>query len=364
MSLTGILTTVVLVGAIHGLIIAAMLWRTRLGQRKANRWLAAIIALMSLNMFDALFVYARLYTRWPHLLEVIDPTVLLLGPMAYLYARVVLELPLPRWPALLLHAVPAAGAFAAFIPFYLQPGPVKAATIATLLYDPPAWLQVLNGMRFVQSGSYLLAVGVLVYRHTRLPGASRRGTRRWLGFFAVVGMAAWVTSLVTVAVGLSPISESLVQFVVAMLLFAVGYAGMFAPDILYAVSAPDPRKYSRSPLDEEASRAMFERLLAVMREKKPYRSPDLDLQQLAALTGLQPHHLSQIVNERAGLNYYRFVNRFRVDEATRLLSDPETSGRKLIAIAEEAGFNSLATFNRVFKDATGCSPSVYRSRPR
>jgi AraC-like DNA-binding protein len=364
MSLTGLLTAVILVGAIHGLIIAAMLWQTKRGRPEANRWLAAIIALMSLNMLDALFIYTRLYMRWPHLLEVIDPTVLLLGPMAYFYARVVLELPVPRWPVQLLHAIPAACVFAAFTPFYLQPGEVKAATIAPLLYDPPTWLQLLNGMRFLQSGSYLLAIGVLVYRHTHLTGASRRGTRRWLGFFAVIGMAAWVTSLITVAVGLSPISESLVQFVVAVLLFTVGYTGMFAPDLLYAVPAPDPRKYSRSPLDEEASRRMFEQLLTIMREKKPYRSPDLDLQQLAALTGLQPHHLSQIINERAGLNYYRFVNGFRVEEATRLLSDPETSGLKLIAIAEESGFNSLATFNRVFKDAIGCSPSAYRSRPR
>jgi AraC-like DNA-binding protein len=66
-----------------------------------------------------------------------------------------------------------------------------------------------------------------------------------------------------------------------------------------------------------------------------------------------------LINEEFLVNFYDFVNKYRVEEAKRLLLD-NNRNYKIIAIAYEVGFNSKATFNRVFKKFTGLTPSDFK----
>jgi AraC-like DNA-binding protein len=58
------------------------------------------------------------------------------------------------------------------------------------------------------------------------------------------------------------------------------------------------------------------------------------------------------------MDFRNFINRFRVEEAQRLLkSDPEMS---ILTICFEVGFNSKSTFNTAFKKISGITPRDYR----
>ncbi|MDD2214001.1 MAG: helix-turn-helix transcriptional regulator, partial [Oscillospiraceae bacterium] len=57
------------------------------------------------------------------------------------------------------------------------------------------------------------------------------------------------------------------------------------------------------------------------------------------------------------MSFLEFLNRCRVSEAEKLLADP---GRTVTAVALECGFNSLSTFNRVFKQVKNCTPAEYQ----
>ena len=59
-------------------------------------------------------------------------------------------------------------------------------------------------------------------------------------------------------------------------------------------------------------------------------------------------------------NFRGFLNVHRIGEARRILADPQRDGEKLIAVAMDSGFASLASFNRVFRAMVGCTPSAYR----
>ena len=69
----------------------------------------------------------------------------------------------------------------------------------------------------------------------------------------------------------------------------------------------------------------------------------------------------QLVNHRLGHDHFRaFLNANRVAEARRRLADPAHAGDKLITIALDSGFASLASFNRAFQAIESRPPSAFR----
>lgn len=94
-------------------------------------------------------------------------------------------------------------------------------------------------------------------------------------------------------------------------------------------------------------------------QEKPYLNPEITLPQLAKELNFGTNELSQIINAGFHLNFNDFVNSFRVEEIKTRMLDPKNSHLSLLGIAYESGFNSKATFNRVFKKLTQLSPSEY-----
>jgi AraC-like DNA-binding protein len=82
-------------------------------------------------------------------------------------------------------------------------------------------------------------------------------------------------------------------------------------------------KYSGSSLKEEEAKTYAEQLGTFMRSEKPYLDPDLTLAQLASLIKISSHHLSQIINEKFGLNFFEYINHFRVEEVKARIIDPK-----------------------------------------
>jgi AraC-like DNA-binding protein len=104
----------------------------------------------------------------------------------------------------------------------------------------------------------------------------------------------------------------------------------------------------------------YQNLLAVMKAKKLYLNPDLNLEMLASDVQLSSGYVSQIINKREKSNFYDFVNRHRVEEAKELMANTKFKHYSLLAIGQEAGFNSKTTFNTAFKRHTGATPSQFR----
>lgn len=94
-------------------------------------------------------------------------------------------------------------------------------------------------------------------------------------------------------------------------------------------------------------------------DEKLYLTPKLKLSDVAKLVGTNRTYLSQYFNQENGQTFYDYVNNYRIKYAEELL---RTSSAPLVCIAEEAGFNSLSTFRRVFANHYGCSPAEYRKK--
>ena len=97
----------------------------------------------------------------------------------------------------------------------------------------------------------------------------------------------------------------------------------------------------------------------IMAQERPFLNPDLNLADLAELSNMNRAQLSETINVGFGKNFNDFINQYRVDEFKRMLDENKQQKLSLLGLAFECGFNSKATFNRVFKKLTDLSPTDY-----
>ncbi len=104
--------------------------------------------------------------------------------------------------------------------------------------------------------------------------------------------------------------------------------------------------------------AEIERLMTV---ELIYQQQHLTIAAFAQQLGLPEYRLRRLINQRLGhRNFNSFVNRYRLDEAKRMLLDPACSDMAVLSIAMDCGFQSLGPFNRAFKANTGMTPTEFR----
>jgi AraC-like DNA-binding protein len=108
----------------------------------------------------------------------------------------------------------------------------------------------------------------------------------------------------------------------------------------------------------EDEKALADKIRILLEMDKVYQEHSFGRADLARETGASESAVSKVVNAAFGRSLPKLLNELRVEDAKQLLRDPDIS---IQVVASESGFNSLASFNRVFRDVTGDTPSSYRA---
>jgi AraC-like DNA-binding protein len=155
----------------------------------------------------------------------------------------------------------------------------------------------------------------------------------------------------------------------SVFILLIGYFGLKQKEIFNQHPDPnveyvtEPRtRYAGVLLKEADAELYVSQIQQSMSHDKPYLDADLTLPQLALQLQIPSHLLSRVINEKFGLNFFDFINQFRVEEVKIKLNHPEFDHLSLLGIAFECGFNSKSAFNRVFKKLTGLTPSAYKNQ--
>jgi AraC-like DNA-binding protein len=90
-----------------------------------------------------------------------------------------------------------------------------------------------------------------------------------------------------------------------------------------------------------------------------YQNPDLDLDTVSQAVGINKSKVNDILKEEIGLTFNSYVNKLRLTEAARLLS--ENSEVSIGEVSFSVGYNNTSYFNRLFKGEYGCTPKAFKS---
>jgi AraC-like DNA-binding protein len=366
----GMWSTLLLVGSLHGLVIASLLVAAP-RNRTSNRFLAALLCGVVLMITPYTIGYAGFYDAYPWLTFAPFQWQLAFGPLLYFYVRQLDGGPLPpRWawhfaPAVLqglyyavLFALPLSAKWAwdenGHGPF-VMPALNIAILFSISVYWWLAWRRYRDDQRWLEANSarreelrlgwlrgFLCAVAFVVVLN-----AGFQAVDRWVGALDYYDYFPFylVLSLLVYYLGIEGWRHALITF-------PARSAGDVAPasDEHETPPAVTPRDWH----------GLGERWARQVTTAGWWREPDLALADLARRLGTNTQYLSRALNEGLGVSFSAFVNGLRVDEAKRLLDGTAD----VLSIALEVGFGSKSSFNRAFQAHAGMTPSAWRTRQR
>jgi AraC family transcriptional regulator len=87
----------------------------------------------------------------------------------------------------------------------------------------------------------------------------------------------------------------------------------------------------------------------------------LELKEMAAVAGMSKYHFLRVFRRLTGVTPHRYLISARLRRAALALA---SSRRPVIAVALDAGFGDLSTFNKTFRAVFGLTPTQYRDLRR
>lgn len=194
------------------------------------------------------------------------------------------------------------------------------------------------------------------------------GRRKFRGLFigmvALFGVVIALTEVLHSGEAVSAYLEFagagvILALVVAFALFAL----RLIPDRLFLAAPTEsdaPASSARAELGP-ADRTALALILKAIESDRLYRREGLTISVLAQTIKIPEHHIRRVINAGLGYrNFNAFLNRYRIEDIKLALADPSKARIPILTIALDTGYNSLAPFNRAFRDMVGMTPSAYR----
>lgn len=364
-------TAIIISGILQGLLLVALLWQKGFNKIQ-NRFLAALILLLAFHLGLIAMDSNDLFLQLPHLSRISWLLPLSYGPLILLLTQSITAPEFSLKKSHLIYLLPFAIYLIILLPYYCSGATEKLAYLSNpgkMLNADFGWMNHLTN--YFHIGFLLTAL--ITYKSRRPKFFQDRDENlQWLGHFLWLVLSIMTFSLLTFYAkkfNLSVVSEIYPKhfLLVVILVYWIAYkllqqksdfSTRIAPEALNKIPDTLP-KYAKTGLDFETSKLMGTQLQEYVETNKPYLDSSLTITDLGNLLSLSKHQISQVINSEFEVNFYEFINTYRINEFKKLSMDPSNNHLSLLGIAFESGFNSKATFNQVFKKKEGITPSAF-----
>jgi len=294
----------------------------------------------------------------------------------------------------LWHFIPFILCYLLNIELYLSPPEVK---LNAILYGPENLTSIMLAQIIltVQAFLYLGLSMILIRRYQtqakRTLSNFNPDLFSWLWKLLLLDLVIWSLKAITVVTEHSDVISTIADVLIIVLIYSIAlaqwrnpllfkiaqmkpHASNFINDDDFAITSSDEspnietdisdendssKKFSGA-LDPSTRTSVLNVVRQHMQEHESYLDNQLTLTSLAQAVEVSTHHLSEVLNQQEGKNFYQFVNEYRINfVCEKLKSDTKI---KILDLAMRSGFSSKSTFNAVFKQFVKMTPSQYRQQ--
>ncbi|MES2277080.1 MAG: helix-turn-helix domain-containing protein [Bacteroidota bacterium] len=363
---------IILMGALQGFIISSLLFfsRKNLG---ANKLLSAFIFFIALACFN-LFITGQKWASsgqiMPLVMAVVPMVIVMpLGPLLFFYTRASLNPGFAlqkksrfHFATVIIDLFPYLTAL--FFIIAVLSGLLKNTTFNVGLFidnynvyaDIPRWLSLT--IYLILSIRYL-AVFSKTAAALEIPGQLK--WLRQLTIALIIFQSIWLVYLVPYVIPaygnklLEMVNWYPIYVPMAILIYWLGIKGY-----LIMQAQPSIAKKTGTALPDAESAKIITALKGAMEQDALYLNPALNLNMLAQHTAIPQKTISAVLNQYQRKSFNEFVNEYRVTAFKQKVCADEVKHLTIAGIAAECGFNSQATFQRIFKQFTGLSPTEFK----
>ena len=385
-----LISIILLIGGINGLFFAVLLIQLKRENFRANRYLAVILAANGILLLDQFLVKSNLIYEVPALLGAFIPIEAVFPPILYLYVRTMVQ-PNALGQKTWLHVIPTLVSVMLLSPFYLLEFDEKKTIIDSNYVEWPSVLEITYPIYAIVMGGlftiYLVLSFKLLFSHTKniaqFFSYQENITLAWLRNFLLFNLVKWICAaffygaFVQSDVDIERFLEYFFVFNV-LFVFYLGTMGLLQqriyssdepssqnstpqpPSINDEVAESPEGKYKKSAVTKERSARILQRLTEIMEEEKPYLNNTLNLPDLAKMISTPPNYVSQVINEQLQMNFFDYVNSYRIETAKNLIINPLPHTLTILDIAMESAFNSKSAFYAAFKKQVGITPAAFK----
>ncbi|MDF1699454.1 MAG: helix-turn-helix domain-containing protein [Saprospiraceae bacterium] len=385
--------TVFVIGIAQGLFLMLFLLFKK-ENRVANSILAFLIFLISFSLFLNYCYSSEFILKIPHWIGLDNANPFLIPPFIYFYAKSLTSKRFTFKSKDAYHLLPFVIYFLyVFFSFFIKDASYKIDFLHDLRnLEIPRDLLISSFLKIIQAIVYLVLTFSLLRKHSSSIRNEFSYTERinlyWLKVITISITVIYSIRLIGIflSVFISELSPGFVEggmeLVNVLFIYLMVYFGLSQPEIFKKWNRSNDQpviiqeanveekevetvakktKYASSMLTDDQSLEILKDLENYMASTKPYLVNELTLKDVADALGVHSKNLSQVINEQLNLNFFNFINQYRVEEVKAKLLDENFTHYSILGIALESGFSSKSSFNSIFKKFTGCTPTSYKS---
>lgn len=365
--------------SIQGIFLSFLLLRTKINQ-PANRILAILLLILSFHLILVGFDNREFFLSFPHLSRISWIIGSLYWPLLFLFVAHITQTQYNAWWKNGWLFLPFMVLLIMMLPYYLQSAEAKRELLNNFeeaSKDDFGLINQIVSVLHIVFQSFLLGYYLRFEKKLYEEYSEVESLRiQWLKQFLIITLAATILAVFSFFVRSwnVPVLSQLYSFHfigIVLLFYWLSYKALTQP-VLFGIvkeassvkqpSAPLEEatdKYKKSSLEGEQLTFIFEKVKATLESQKLYLDNNLTLTQLSESARIPKHQISQAINSCYSGNFFDLINDYRVDAFKQLAGKPDKKHLSLLGIAQEAGFNSKASFYSVFKKKTGMTPAEY-----
>ena len=362
---------VLVVTAVECSVLAVLLNLLPAKHIQPRRILAGFFVLIALVLTTTLIVWngdlkAAAINHTPFVVSILAACLLLQGPVLYFYLRSLSqEIKLLQWRNL-VHAIPAL--LATILLFAFDINSLEWQPSTDLVGAENAVVASIWALVKLSPLGYIIACFIAEYKlreNLRELYSDIAMSELKLADVVLAGFCIhWLWSLLAYlleGVVSAAVSDSLGiidNYLTVILVNGLFVFGLINTRQLLNVQAiPAAKPVQPSKMDHKV--AVIE---AAIHEQKLFLESNINLERFSDQIGLKPRDVSAILKMHYQSNFFEFINRYRVEEAKRLLVAPELKDETILEIIYKSGFNSPSAFHRFFKRMVGITPTEFRQK--
>lgn len=375
----GLFSVFIFLGVFLGLVLSLFFIFKPSSNSAANRYQGLLLLTLALCILEMVLNMTGFITRVLFVTNTTEPLNLAIGPFLYLFIKRSLypDSSKKEW----VHLLPAIIYLGYIFPDFLQPNEFQYNSYVNSFHpewplidmktpfatDPLDIKKYLNLATAIQISFYISLSILKLEKKSRLKGSSVFRTDddllrslRNLVFHILIIIILFIIVKLRFQADLGDyfIGMYISLFVMITTFRVMNDSAYF--DRSASFMDISMGKYRKSSLNESDKQKILAIIIREF-EKGSYYSENLaSLADLSKKIGESKHHVSQVINEKLGKNFFELLASYRIEKAKSILTEDKSGRLTIEEISEMVGYNSKTAFNNSFRKLTGKTPSEYR----